>query len=148
MGKLILSKGSIPVVGQGKARWNNIHVEDLSDLFLLLLDRAVARDSSDHVWGSHGYMFAENGEHLWKDLAKTMAHEAEQQGLVKDAKTIALSKDAALSQAGFEAVSWGLNSRAKAERARKFLGWKPYRPTLERTVPEIIRQEFELLSKS
>lgn len=148
MGKLILSKGIIPVVGEGKARWNNVHIEDLSDLFLLLLERAIAQDSSDDIWGSRGYMFTENGEHLWKDLARTISHEAEQQGLIKDAKVSALSKEAALDQAGFEAVSWGLNSRAKAERARKFLAWKPSRASLEQTVPEIVRQESELLSKS
>ncbi|KEQ78275.1 hypothetical protein M436DRAFT_22563, partial [Aureobasidium namibiae CBS 147.97] len=108
MGKLILSKSLIPVVGQGKARWNNVHIEDLSDLYLLLLERAMAQDSNDDIWGSHGYMFAENGEHVWSDLANMMSQEAEQQGLIKDAKVSALSKDVALDQAGFEAVSWAL----------------------------------------
>jgi nucleoside-diphosphate-sugar epimerase len=148
MGKLILSKGSIPVVGEGKARWNNVHIEDLSDLYRLLTERAIAQDKSDDLWGPHGYMFAGNGEHLWTDLAKTMAHEAEQQGSIKNPKSSSLSKDAALEQAGFEAVSWGLNSRAKAERAREFLGWKPHRASLEQTVPEIIQQESRLLTKS
>ena len=148
MGKLILSKSLIPVVGQGKARWNNVHIEDLSDLYLLLLERAIAQDSNNDIWGSHGYMFAENGEHVWSDLAHTMSQEAEQQGLIKNAKVGALSKDAALDQAGFEAVSWGLNSRAKAKRAREFLGWKPHRASLEQTVPEIVRQESRLLTKS
>lgn len=148
MGKLILSKGFIPVVGEGKARWNNVHIEDLSDLYLLLLRRAMTQDSSDDIWGSRGYMFAENGEHLWKDLARTISQEAEKQGLIKNAKVSALSKEAALDQAGFEAVSWGLNSRAKAERARKFLGWKPSRASLEQTVPDIVQQESKLLSKS
>ncbi|TIA12461.1 NAD(P)-binding protein [Aureobasidium pullulans] len=145
MAKLILTEGFIPVVGQGKARWNNIHVADLSEVYKLLVDRVVHGDLSDDIWGARGYMFVENGEHLWTDLAKIMAEEAHDQQYIQSPQLKSLSKDAALQQAGFEAVSWGLNSRAKAERARKYLEWQPKRPSLEETVPEIIRQEHDRL---
>lgn len=145
LGKLVLTKGCIPIVGQGKARWNSVHVHDLSDVYLLLAEKAAAGDTSDDLWGKHGYMFTENGEHIWSDLARVIGKEAAKQGYISEPKERALSKDEALDQAGFEAVSWGLNSRAKAERARKYLGWKPSRPSIEQEVPEILKQERERL---
>jgi hypothetical protein len=59
----------------------------------------------------------------------------------------ALAKDAALEQAGFEAISWGLNSRGKGERANKVLGWKPTRHSIEDEVEEILKAEHARLQK-
>jgi len=148
LGKLVLQKGFIPVVGQGKARWNNVHIEDLSDVYRLLVDKAAAHDTSAELWGPKGYIFTENGEHVWTDLAKAIGQEAAKQGLIKaDPKSDSLTKDEALEQAGFEAVSWGLNSRGKAERARKHLGWAPSRNSIEHEVPTILKLEHQRLAR-
>ena len=141
MAKLITEKSFIPIVGEGKSRWNSVHVEDLSDVYCLLIDKAVAKDTNDELWGSKGYLLTENGEHMWSDLARTIAREAVKLGYISEPKEDALSKDEALKHAGFEAVSWGMNSRGKAERARKYLGWKPSRPSLEYEVPKILKEE-------
>lgn len=47
--------------------------------------------------------------------------------------------------AGFEAASYGLNSRGYAKRARKYLGWNPSAPSLKEEVPNIVDVEAELL---
>lgn len=146
MGKLILKEGYIPIVGQGKTRWNNVHVADLAEVFRLLVDKAVAKDLNDEIWGPKGYMLVENGEHVWSDLARLMGKEAVKLGYISEPKESALSKDGALEAAGFEAVSWGLNSRGKAERASKFLGWKPVKNCLEEEVPTLLKEEHAKLS--
>ena len=148
MAKLITEKGFIPIVGQGKARWNNVHIEDLSDVYQLLVAKVVAKDTSDELWGSKGYILTENGEHMWSDLARSIGKEAAKLEYISSPREDALSKDEALKAAGFEAVSWGLNSRGKAERARKHLGWKPSRPSIEEEVPKILKEERERLSKA
>lgn len=146
MAKLILNKGSVPVVGQGKARWNNVHVADLADVYLALVEKAVALDKSDELWGPKGYILTENGEHVWTDLARLVAKEAANKGYIKqDPQESDLSKDEAIEAAGFEAVSWGLNSRGKAERARQYLGWKPSRNSIEEEVPTIVEVEHSRL---
>jgi nucleoside-diphosphate-sugar epimerase len=145
MTKLILSAKFIPIIGEGKARWNNVHVADLSQVYILLIEAAVAQRLDPDIWGEKGYYLVENGEHLWSDIASQIGQEAEKMGLVKDLEKRNLSKDDALKQAGFEAVSWGLNSRGKAERARKMLGWQPNAPSLEATLLEIIKAEHERL---
>lgn len=125
-----------------------MHVADLSDAFRLLVNKAIAKDVSDEIWGPKGYMFTENGEHVWSDLSKCIAKEAAELGYISEPKEYRLGKDEAIKQAGFEAVSWGLNSRGKAERARKFLGWNPTRPSIEDEVPTIVKEEQERLSRS
>lgn len=143
--KLILNQKYIPIIGEGKARWNNIHVHDLSEMYRLLVNKAAAQDSSDEIWGPKGYLLAENGEHAWSDLARLIAKEATSEGLITSPKEGALGKDAAIEEAGFEAVSWGLNSRGKARRAAMYLGWEPSQPSLEHEVPNIVRDECDRL---
>lgn len=122
-----------------------MHVADLGALYCALVDRAVSGDANPELFGAKGYMFAENGEHTWSELARLMATEAHRAGYIGAPEGYQLGKDEALEVAGFEAVSWGLNSRGKAERAREFLGWRPMQKSVEEEVPEILRAEKEIL---
>ncbi|KAI7214049.1 NAD(P)-binding protein [Hortaea werneckii] len=145
LAKLVLTKQYTPVIGQGQARWNNVHVHDLSDLYVLLTEAAVNGNTNAELWGEKGYLIVESGEHVWGDLAKSVGQAAVDLGYLKSADVRALGKDQALDQAGFEAVSWGLNSRARAERANKVLGWKASRNSLEEEVKTIVKSEQERL---
>ncbi|KAJ4390723.1 hypothetical protein N0V93_004321 [Gnomoniopsis smithogilvyi] len=145
MAKLILTGKYIPIIGAGKSRWNNVHIEDLSDVFELLVEAAVRKDLFDELWGAKGYMLIENGEHVWSDLARKMGKEAERSGYVESLEERPLDKETALNQAGFEAVSWGLNSRGRGLRAKKFLGWQPKQHSLEDELPVIVQQEHQRL---
>ena len=146
---LILTAGYVPIIGQGKARWNNVHVSDLAQLFVLLTEAAIANNTDPQLWNEQGYYLVENGEHLWADLARLMGKKAIELGLVKSEKMeeSQLGKDKAIEQAGFEAVSWGFNSRGKAVRARKLMGWKPEGLSIEDNVLEILSDEKSRLDK-
>lgn len=48
-------------MGKGRNIWNNVHVEDLADFYVLLLEKAIAGEASSGKEG--GWYFAENGEH-------------------------------------------------------------------------------------
>ena len=145
LAKLVLEKGYIPIIGDGKARWNSVHVEDLSQVLLLLTERAAAKDTNAELWGAKGYILVENGEHVWGDLARKVGAEAAKLGYISEPKEGSLGKDQAIDQAGFEAVSWGLNSRGVARRARKHLGWSPTKPSIEEEVPNILKDEKQRL---
>ena len=85
---------------------------------------------------------------MWGDISRQVAKVAAEKGYIpKDWKDQPLSKDEAFEVADFQAVSWGLNSRGKGERAAKVLGWKPHRPSLEETIPEIVDDEKQRLGK-
>ncbi|KAJ5781198.1 hypothetical protein N7457_006358 [Penicillium paradoxum] len=120
-----------PITGAGQAIWNHIHVHDLSDVYALLVDAASAARTDDGLWGPRAYCLTENGEHCWGELAQATAEEAVKPG--------------AKAYAGFESVSWGLNSRGRSQRARKILGWAPSRPSLVNELPEILRSEAQRL---
>lgn len=141
LAKFILTKQYVPIIGPGKARWNYIHVADLADVYVLLVEAAVAGNTDPQLWGAKGYTLTERGEHVWGDISRKVGAKAVELGYLKQPEEKALSKDAAIDQAGFEAVSWGLNSRGKAERAAKVLGWKPTRGSIEDEIPEILKAE-------
>lgn len=145
--KMVLQQKLTPIFGEGKARWFNVHVHDLSDVYVRLVDAIAAKNLSPELWGEKGYILAENGQHYWSDLARTIGKEAVKQGYVSSADEKVLGQDAAEKQAGSEGVSWSLNSRAEAIRAKKVLGWSPKEGSLEDEVPAIVKSEHDLLSK-
>ncbi|QIW97694.1 hypothetical protein AMS68_003212 [Peltaster fructicola] len=147
LSKMVLQQQVTPIFGEGKARWFNVHVHDLSDVFVRLVDAVADKNLSPEIWGEKGYLFTENGQHYWSELARVIGKEAVKAGFVSSAPEKVLSQDAAEKQAGSEGVSWSLNSRAEAIRARKVLGWSPKERSLEDEVPTIVQSEHELLSK-
>lgn len=149
LAKLILQRGFAPIIGQGKARWNNVHVHDLSDVWLALVDAATSKNLDSQIWGAKGYFLTENGEMIWGELSRHAARKAAELGYIpKDFKEQQLSKEEALDIGDFQVLSWGLNSRAKAIRARKVFGWKPHRPSLEDEMETILKEEKERLGKA
>ena len=62
-----LSRRSVITVGPGTARWANIHITDVSALWVLLVGRAINNHqhaANDGIWGTEGYYFVEGGEHV------------------------------------------------------------------------------------
>lgn len=103
--------------GAGENIWSNVHIDDLVDLYLLALASAP----------SGAFYFAENGENSMKQLC-----EAINRRLGVTTGTVAMSLDEAAREWG-EGVAqntMGSNSRVRAVRARRELGWRPSRPSL------------------
>ncbi|PLB45970.1 nucleoside-diphosphate-sugar epimerase [Aspergillus steynii IBT 23096] len=144
LASFIMKEKYSPQIGKGLARWNNIHVHDLSRLFDALLTAALEGSGEDgELWGAKGYFLCENGEHVWGDLSRFIGQQVFELGyLPQEPACRDLSLDEAVkSSAGFEAASWGWNSRGSALRARKTVGWQPQERSLQDEVPEIIRSE-------
>lgn len=142
---LRLKKG--PVIGAGQSIWNNVHVHDLSDVYALLVDAAIAGRTDPGLWGADAYYLTENGEHVWGELAQSTAEAAAKLGYIPEGRAEQIDLESAKQYAGFESLSWGTNSRGQALRARKLLGWQPSRPSLLAELPEIVRSEWERLQK-
>ncbi|KAJ5114419.1 hypothetical protein NUU61_000178 [Penicillium alfredii] len=142
---LRLQKG--PIIGAGQSIWNNVHVHDLSDVYALLVDAALAGRVDDGLWGPRAYYLTENGEHCWGELAQSTADAATNLGYLPEAKAEPIDLESAKRYAGFESLSWGMNSRGRSRRAGELLGWKPSRPSLVDELPEILRSEWQRLQK-
>jgi hypothetical protein len=147
LARIILELGRAPQVGKGLAEWDNVHVHDLSDLFVLLVEAAVENNPelNAKLWGKEGYFLAENGHHVWGEVSKQVGEVAYQKGYIKEKGVKPMTPDEANKEAGFEALSWGLNSKGYAKRARKYLGWKPKGRSLNDEIPDIVDGEAEVL---
>jgi nucleoside-diphosphate-sugar epimerase len=99
-------------VGPGENRWANVHIDDLAELYLRALATAPAGAS---YWG-------ENGECSMRRLC-----EAVSRALGWDGRTQPMSKAESIAELGEgpAAYTYGSNSRVRATRARRELGWAP-----------------------
>ena len=141
-----LKKG--PIIGAGRSIWNNVHVHDLSDVYVLLVEASIAGRTDPGLWGADAYYLTENGEHYWGELAAATAEAAAKLGYIPEAKAESIDLESAKKYAGFESLSWGMNSRGQARRARHILGWKPSRPSIEEELPAILRSEWQRVQDS
>jgi nucleoside-diphosphate-sugar epimerase len=103
--------GFVQVVGQGVNRWSNVHIDDLAELYRLVLEKAPAG----------AFYFAENGEASFGEIGKAIAARL---GL---GPVQSLSAESAAGKWGESRAyySYGSNSRVRAKRARRELGWAP-----------------------
>ena len=153
-----LKRKKAEMLGPGEATWDHVHIADLADAYMILLDHLLAaygpnaesgsKPSSYLTTGRQGYYFAENGRHSWRQLAEKIGEVLHKKGIVKSAEVTSFPDDEVDSTLG-ESFAWfGLasQSNSKADRIRK-LGWKPHRPSLfdsvEEQVDALINEEHK-----
>lgn len=140
----VLKRGKGFLVGKGENVWHQVHVQDLSNVYLALGDAAAA-GGGKATWGDEGYYLAENGPFVWGDIQRKVAEEAFAQGFIKssDVESLDDAQTTEILSAGLYA--WGSNSRGRAVRARKLFGWEPRQPKLIDMIPEIVALEAKAL---
>ncbi|KAI0205383.1 nucleoside-diphosphate-sugar epimerase [Astrocystis sublimbata] len=139
MAKFTLENGFAPVMsGEGTPEWDNVHVHDLGNFFVLAVEAALdpEKQKNPEIFGPRGYFFLEHGAHSWRELATQIAGEAKRQGYIPEAKT----------QDG-DHKRYGANSKSVAARARKYLDWKPHGRSLKDEIPDIVAGEAKRLGK-
>ena len=104
-------------VGRGENIWSNVHIDDLVPLYLGALEKAPAG----------AFYYAENGENSYREIAAAISRM-----LGFGGRTRAMPMDEAVAEFGETAAqfSYGSNSRVRATRARRELGWTPSAGTL------------------
>lgn len=140
MAENIMKRGKAFMVGDGLNTWTSIHVHDLSDVYLKLVEAAL-QDGGKATWNGEGYYFTENGEFVWGEMAKKVAQEIYKQGFIKDPTVDKLSMEEANKTIPNGGRKWGFNSRCRAIRARKLLGWTPKGESIESLLPSIVEGE-------
>jgi len=143
--RVMLQRGKGFLPGSAENIWHFVHIHDLSDLYLRLGDEA-AQGGGKATWGSeNGYYLAENGSFVWGDVFKSMAKIAHEKGLLSSPETPSLSNAEVDELIPYGHLVWGTNSRGKAIRGRKLLGWAPHGTLLMDELPAIVMGEAKAL---
>lgn len=138
-----LLAGFAPIIGKGLTEWDHIHIDDLGELYVKLVDATQdsSKNSNPEIFGSHAYFFAENGSHLWADVAKEVAEECHRQGYIAEPLTKHVTgKDINKTS------TLGLNSKGVAARAKKYLDWTPKGKPLKETLAALVTSEATALN--
>ena len=131
-------------VGAGKNSMPTVHVYDLSDCYLKVVETAV-QGGGKATWGKEGYYFTENEEHTWGHIAKAVTTAAHKQGLIASDEVVTIAEKVANGMIPRGAVLWGANTRYRALRARKLLDWSPKEKSLDHYIPEAVSIEAKNL---
>ncbi|KAI0789836.1 hypothetical protein C8Q75DRAFT_762663 [Abortiporus biennis] len=126
-----LGRGQGGMVGKGFPQWANVNIDDVADLYIVILNALLTNpDSVGH--GREGYYFGENGEHTWYELCKEISKALYELGRGKIPEPTAFTTDELVKYFGSEMFGYffGTNSRCRANRGRA-LGWKPTRTTAD-----------------
>ncbi|TFK90669.1 NAD-P-binding protein [Polyporus arcularius HHB13444] len=141
-----LARKQAGMIGQGKALWPDVHIDDIADLYLTVFDTAVRDpDAAEHGW--NGFYLGENGEHSWYQVSKAIGHVLVGLGISNDPEPTSFTSEELVKYFGSEEdafSTWGSNSRARGNRGRS-IGWKP-RHTAEDMLKSIT-PEVEALVK-
>ena len=127
-----LKAGQAVCVGEGRGEWDNVHVEDLADLYLLVLREILDNGGAKVPVGKKGIIFSGAQRHRWLDIAAGVGRALHARGLVptEEVKFLGLAEAAGVFPQGSELrveLSTGSFSRTASSVARGALGWVPGR---------------------
>jgi len=137
----IVSAGSGLVVGKGDGVWNHVHIEDVADLYVLILRKLVENGGAGVPSGKKGIIFSANGDHSRLEQTKDAVEGASKHGLISDTTISHIDLDEGAEKFGpslgitnvrdnmeaarsFVETAFVSNARTVATVARN-LGWKP-----------------------
>jgi len=144
LARCTLEKKSGLMIGSGYTYWTNVHVYDMSNVYLRLVE-AAAKGGGKATWGKEGYYFTENGEHVWGEVSEKVAATAHQQGFISSDDVVAISGQEANQMTRAGELLWGANSRCRALRARRLLGWTPRERAMNDEIADAVKSEAKRL---
>jgi len=140
-----LKRGKGFIINEGANIWTESHIRDLSKIFLGLVTSALEPNGGKATWNEDGYYFSETGTFAWGDIGKAIAKIAHEKKLIDTNEVDTITTNDADKLLPMGSYLWGTNSRCKAQRASKLLGWKPQEKSLMDLLPEIVEGEAKKL---
>ena len=140
--RIFLMHGRAFQVNQGRNIWHEVHVQDLTDMYVSLTE-AAATGSPKATWNKEGYYLAESVAFYWGDVCKAMGDYAFSKGLFQEPGVQSLDTRTTYGIWPHYNFFVGSTSRGEAIRAKCLLGWAPYRPSLQEMIPWIVDSEIK-----
>lgn len=142
--RIILTDGEGKRVVKGENKQTYVHIEDLSDLYILLIE-AAAVGGGMATWGKSGYYFSSVGEQSWSNMKELIAKSAFNQGFISSDTVSEFATGQLAESAGHSnsALIYGGNAREESIRARRLLGWSPSRHSIFEVIPAAVASEAD-----
>ncbi|PWY82673.1 NAD(P)-binding protein [Aspergillus eucalypticola CBS 122712] len=142
LAKATLRLGHGVQVGKGLSCWSNIHISDLSNLVVRLVQESQDRQGRNPLlWNENGIYFAENGKMPFGEISGRIAAFAFQNGFTRSIYVQEIDAETADNLTAHGAILWGSNAQYMASRARELLNWKPAGPSIEEVIPGAVMDE-------
>ncbi|ODN76007.1 hypothetical protein L202_05967 [Cryptococcus amylolentus CBS 6039] len=120
--------GQAAYIGKGDNVWGNVHVQDLSDLFILLLTHALSNPAATTALpGSHGWsnlIYAGVDTHAWKPIIELIGDLLHARGDIPNPGAISIGEGEG------DMYMFGGNSFMAVSEKAAALGWKRRQPGL------------------
>ncbi|KAI3058765.1 hypothetical protein CBS147353_10658 [Aspergillus niger] len=115
------------VIGEGASIWSSIHINDLTELYELLISKVLGGEVI--ASGKQGIYFTETGEHTWMEVSNAVAKAGHKLGILQteDVESLTLEQAADKWVGGnmmFTELGFASNSRTQADLAKE-IGWTP-----------------------
>ncbi|KAK7706801.1 hypothetical protein SLS63_013907 [Diaporthe eres] len=129
----VVQTGATFYHGSGSNIYSRVHVEDVAQAFLKLIESA-AKGGQGTDWGREGYYFLTSEEITQKEIAVAAGKILKRQGAVatEQPRQVTLEElDAMLPHIPFRAVGrllFAANSRSNPDRSRRVLSYEPRGP--------------------
>ena len=114
---LAKKRGNAAHAGPGENIWSNVHIDDLVTLYALAIEKAPAG----------AFYFAENGENSMREACLAINRML---GFAGPPSSMTMQEAASEWGEGTAEDTMASNSRVRAKRARRELGWQPKARTL------------------
>ncbi|KAJ5408748.1 hypothetical protein N7509_002631 [Penicillium cosmopolitanum] len=146
LSRVAIETRQVVQVGKGESTWSNIHIADLSDLFVRLVEKAV-QGSEEALWNQNGLYFMGNSMLSFGKISQLVAEATHALGLTDTTTVKSLSADEADKLWAPARIFWGTNARMEGQRASRLLGWSPQKHSVEQEIPTTVKVEATLLGK-
>ncbi|CAF4019408.1 unnamed protein product [Rotaria sordida] len=91
------------MIGPGESTWNNVHIADLVDAYIILFDQLLAvygpdpkpdaKPSPYLITGREGYYFTENGQNSGREVSEKIGEVLHKKGLLKSSTVTSFPDD-------------------------------------------------------
>ncbi|KAF2267753.1 NAD(P)-binding protein [Lojkania enalia] len=142
--KEVKELGRVFYYGEGTNTRSYVHIDDLLELYLKVVEAAVAGGEGAE-WGSNGYYFASTQEHNQICVSTIVGRILRKYGVVgnEEPVEVTLQQLDAMFQIpkypGLSRYLFGANSRTRADRAKKLFGYQAKAPGLMETLGSDIK---------
>ncbi|KAK8869442.1 hypothetical protein IAR55_000006 [Kwoniella newhampshirensis] len=120
--------GQAGYIGKGENIWGNVHVQDLIDLYLLVMGHALKSPSATAAEaGSHGWsnlIYGGLKQHTWKPVIELIGDQLFARGDIPNKSAISLDEGAG------DMYMFGTNSFMEVSEKAKALGWSQKQPDI------------------